>query len=154
MKTAYSREDGPFKAYSNPLYESVAPEDWTAGLCCLFANALQERFGLSMRALLVRSRGDSAKTLVHAFGALPDGQVVDALGIRSETELRAQYDDYSDRDWRELHCAQPGEDIDVVIEDVTLSHLWALNPEDHEATNAAHAYIVSRPDLFGVLRPT
>jgi hypothetical protein len=141
----------PFKDYTNPLYESVEPEDWTSGLCCLFANALRERFNVPMRAVLVRSRQDGSKTLVHAFGALSGGQVVDALGIRSEVELMSAYDDYSDRDWRALHGDRPDEDIDVVIEDVTLGHLWALNPEDHEATNAAHAYIESRPDLFGAL---
>ena len=151
MALDYAQDGAPFKAYSNPLYENVAPEDWTNGLCCLFANALQERFGLPMRALMVRSRGDGAKTLVHAFGALSDGQVVDALGIRPEAALRAEYDEFSERDWRELHCAQPGEEIEIVIEDVTLGHLWALNPEDHEATNAAHTYIVARPDLFGTL---
>lgn len=141
----------PFKDYSNPLYETVEPEDWTSGLCCLFANALRERFNLPMRAVLVRSRQDGSKTLVHAFGVLSGGQAVDALGIRGEVELMVAYADYSDRDWRALHCARPEEDIDVVIEDVTLGHLWALNPEDHEATNAAHAYIESRPDLFGSL---
>lgn len=141
----------PFKDYTNPLYEEVDPEDWTSGLCCLFANALRERFSLPMRAVLVRSRQDGSKTLVHAFGALPCGQVVDALGIRSEAVLMAAYEGYSDGDWRALHCARPDEDIDVVIEEVTLGHLWALNPEDHEATNAAHAYIESRPDLFGEL---
>ncbi|HDR9103421.1 TPA: hypothetical protein QDB04_000141 [Burkholderia vietnamiensis] len=141
----------PFKEYSNPLYESVKPEDWTSGLCCLFANALRERFNMPMRALLVRSRLDGSKTLVHTFGVLPGSQVVDALGIRTEAELRAEYDDYTERDWRELHCARPGEELDVVFEDVTLGHLWSLNPEDHEATNAAHEYIDSRPDLFGSL---
>lgn len=147
-------EDVPFKAYSNPLYENVDPEAWTSGLCCLFANALQERFGLPMRALMVRSTEGGAKTLVHAFGALPGDQVVDALGIRAETALHAQYDDFSERDWRELHCARPGEKIEIVIEEVTLGHLWALNPEDHEATNAAHAYIAARPDLFDALSST
>lgn len=141
----------PFKEYSNPLYESVEPEDWTSGLCCLFANALHERFDLPMRALLVRSKHDGSKTLVHAFGALPGNQMVDALGIRSEADLMTAYGDYSERDWRVLHGALPHEEFDVVIEDVTLGNLWALNPEDHEATNAAHAYIVSRPDLFGSL---
>lgn len=148
---AYGNTKEPFKAYSNPLYETVEDEDWTSGLCCIFANALQERFGLPMRALMVRSTETESKTLVHAFGVLPNGHVIDAMGVRPQATLREQYADYSDRDWRELHCAEPGEILEIIFEDVTLGHLWSLNPEDHEATNAAHAYIDSRPDLFGVL---
>jgi len=138
----------PFKDYTNPLYEEVDPDAWTNGLCCLFANALRERFGLPMHALLVRSKQDGSKTLVHAFAVLPDGRMVDALGVRSQDNLWADYADYSDRNWRELHCAQPGEELEVVIEGVTLGHLWALNPEDHEATNAAHVFIEQHPDRF------
>ena len=143
-----------YKAYSNPLYEVVGADEWTNGLCCLFANALRERFELPMRAILVRSRQDGSQTLVHAFGSLPEGRAVDARGVRSEAEMMAGYDDYTESDWRELHGAYPGEEIDVIIDGVTLEELWDLNPEDHEATNAAHAYIEGRPELFGFIKQT
>lgn len=138
-----------FKNYSNPLYDIVEnPKDWTQGLCCLFANALRERFGLPMKALLIKA-DDGTCTLVHAFGTLPNSDVVDALGIRPEAQLlEVDYADYSDRTWRELHGASPGETVQVVVEPVTLGQLWALNPEDHEATNAAHLYIEQHPELF------
>jgi hypothetical protein len=142
-----------FKNYSNPLYDVVEnPDDWTQGLCCIFAYALQERFGLPMKALLVKSTEDETDTLVHAFGVLPNGDIVDALGIRPEGHLlEVNYADYSERTWRELHGAKPGETIQIVIEPVTLGQLWALNPEDHEATNAAHLYIEQHPELFSAL---
>lgn len=34
---------------------------------------------------------------------------------------------------------------------MTLEELWDLNPENHEATNAAHEFNESRPELFGEL---
>jgi hypothetical protein len=139
-----------FKEYSNPLYDVVDNEEsWTSGLCCIFANALRERYEIPMRAVLIKSQRDGCKTLVHAFGALPGGRIVDALGVRNEDQLLSEdYADFSDKDWRDLHCARPGEKLDIVIEDVTLGHLWSLNPEDHEATNAAHEYIEAHPELF------
>lgn len=139
-----------FKNYSNPLYDVVEdPDAWTQGLCCIFANALLERFGLPMKALLVKSDMDGTCTLVHAFGVLPSGDIVDARGIRTEQHLRdVDYADYSDRMWEELHGARPDETVQVVIEPVTLGRLWALNPEDHEATNAAHLFIEQNPELF------
>lgn len=141
-----------YKSYSNPLYDVVEPGEWTSGLCCLFANALRERFDLPMRAILVRSLRDASQTLIHAFGSLPEGLAVDARGVRTEADMMAGYGDYTERDWRELHGAYPDEEIEVVIDAITLDELWDLNPEDHEATNAAHAYIVSRRDLFGSIK--
>jgi hypothetical protein len=142
-----------FKDYSNPLYDLVEnDDDWTSGLCCIFANVLRERYGVPMRAIIIHSPGNGHKTLVHAFGALPDGEMVDAKGVRTEAELLSEdYTDFTDRFWRELHGADRDEAIAVGIEDVTLGRLELLNPEDHEATNAAHDYIARNPDLFAAL---
>lgn len=139
----------PFKEYSNPLYDVVADEDWTSGLCCIFANALRERFNMDMRALLIKSKHDGSKTLVHAFGVTGDGRMIDARGAQPETSIWEDYSHFRPQDWHALHGAEKDEAIDLVIEDVTLGHLWALNPEDHEATNAAHQYIENHPELFG-----
>lgn len=142
----------PFKEYINPLYENVPDSDWTSGLCCIFANSLQERFNIPLRAILVKSVDSGLVTLVHAFGSLHDGRIVDALGIRHENTLLAHdYKEFSERTWRDLHGDDEGEPIMVVIEDVTLPQLWALNPEDLDATNAAHVYIQAHPELFGEL---
>lgn len=97
----------------------------------------------------MRTAGDpSNKTLVHAFGALPDGRFVDARGVMSEAEMREGYEDYAQKDWQQLHCARPGEEMELVIEDVTVGHLWALNPEDIDATNAAHLHMAEHADRF------
>lgn len=147
---AAPRTPAPFKAYGNPLYDVVEDEaDWLNGLCCLFAHALVERFNLPLKALLVRSVGDrDNKTLVHAFGVLPDGRFVDARGVMAEAELRAVYEGFTQKDWRQLHCAGPDEEVELAIEPVTVGHLWALNPEDIDATNAAHQHLARHPDRF------
>jgi hypothetical protein len=143
----------PFKDYTNPLYDVVEDEsDWLNGLCCIFANALVERFSLPLKALVVRSKGDGCETLVHAFASLPEGRIVDARGIRREQQLLDEdYVDVSEREWRSLHCARPDEDIEICIVPVTVGNLWALNPEDLDATNAAHAHIEQHPERFGEL---
>lgn len=143
-----------YKDYTNPLYDVVEDEQaWTSGLCAIFANALVERHGLSLRALVVRSRNEpNIITLVHAFGALPGGCIVDARGIRPEAGLlEVDYAELTTQDWRDIHCAQPGEDIEVIIVPISVEELWELNPEDLDATNAAHQYIENHPDLFGSL---
>lgn len=140
-----------FKDYTNPLYDVVDDEQaWTNGLCAIFAHALVERLGLPLKAVVVRSAQDRTNmTLVHAFGVLPEGRVVDARGIRPEAGLlEADYADFSEQDWRAIHCAQPGEAIEVVIVPVSVEELWDLNPEDLDATNAAHEYIERHPELF------
>lgn len=139
-----------FKEHSNPLYDVVADEaDWLNGLCAIFAHALEERFSMPLKALLVRSVAEpNNRTLVHAFGVLPDGRFVDSRGAMTEEAMRACYEDYSSKDWQQLHCAQPGEEVELVIEPVTVALLWSLSPEDLDATNAAHAHIEAHPERF------
>lgn len=57
------------------------PEDWTAGLCTVFACALQERFKLPMYALVEEAESDQHQTVVHAFCMLGD-KAVDGNGVR------------------------------------------------------------------------
>lgn len=142
-----------FKGYTNPLYDVVEDEEaWLNGLCAIFANALAERYGLALRALVVRSVDDpTCKTLVHAFGLAPDGRFVDSRGMLTEAELRAHYEGYEQAEWRLIHCAKPGEAIELAIEPVTVEVLWALSPEDLDATNAAHAHIEAHPERFASL---
>lgn len=147
-----SEEVRPWKDYSNPLYDVVEnPQDWVAGLCCIFANALRERFDLPMQAIMVQSDFDGSLTLVHAFGCMPDDRKVDARGFHSEAEIFALYEDYTEADWRGVACLKPGEPYRVVIRDVQLDDLWDLNPEDHEATNAAHRFIDEHRERFAEL---
>ncbi len=142
-----------FKDYTNPHYDVVADEaSWLNGLCAIFAHALEERFRLPLKALVVRSKDGHFVTLVHAFGSLPDARIVDSRGIRNEASLLDEdYADVSERQWRELHGANPDEEIEVAIVSTTVAELWALNPEDLEATNAAHHHIDLHPDRFAEL---
>ncbi len=140
---------------SGGKYLGVNSDAWTSGLCCVFANALRERFDLQMRALMVRAHSDDFETLVHAYVALPDGRAVDALGVCAEAEIRSRYDGWSDADWRSVACLSSPEDqatgYSVECRDVDLSELWDLNPEDHEDTAAALAYVDENPERFADL---
>lgn len=141
-----------FKEYSNPLYEDVADGDWLAGYCCIFANALRERFGLTIRALMVQSVADGAETLVHAFCVMGGGSMVDAHGVRPEAMVWQDYGHFTESDWRKIACC-PDDEIKLFVRDVSLEELWELNPEDHEATNAAHEYIEAHAEKFRSLLP-
>lgn len=145
-----------WKSYNNPLYDDIQdPDDWTQGLCCIFANALRERFDLPMRALVVESMHDGSELLVHAFAQLPDGRIVDALGVRSHAAMMQAYQDHTQQYWRIAacftHAPYDTAAIKVHTRDVALDDLWDLNPEDHEATNAAHAFIDRQPRRFKAL---
>lgn len=56
------------------------PEDWTHGLCTVFACALQERFGFPMYAMVEEAESDGHQTVVHAFCLVGD-KALDGDGI-------------------------------------------------------------------------
>lgn len=128
---------------------------WTNGLCCVLANALRERFDLPMGAYVIRSHFDDRKIIVHAFGRMPDGRIVDGEGIRSEQEMLSVWDDVTEDQWRETAGLDLGgyanHGLSLEYMNVELGHLWLMSPEDVDDTSRAHEFIDSNPDLFGAL---
>lgn len=135
-----------FKEYSpNPLYQNVPDELWTSGYCAIFANALRERYGVSMRAMVVKS-SDGEETMVHTVGVLQDGRYVDGEGVKDSFG----YENWTSEKLSSL-VFRPANETRVVFEDVDVARLYELSPEDIEDTNAAHEYIDNHPGLFRIM---
>lgn len=134
-----------YKDYpANPLYDEVPDAYWTEGYCAIFAFALHERFGLSMRAMIAKST-DGEETMIHTVGVMPDGRLVDAKGLRSANDFG--YEGWTPEEFAAT-VFRPVEQVRVEFEEVDLERLLELSPEDVEATNAAHAFIDKHPELF------
>lgn len=122
----------------NQLYDQIDDAAWNKGYCCIFAYALQERYGLSMNAVIERRIRDGDEWLIHCFAAAGE-LAIDADGIRARDQMLAE--------WATARCYDPGEEVEVVVREVSLDELWDLNPEDIGATQAAHRFLDARPHL-------
>lgn len=146
----FAREHPPL-AYFIAVYGKYLNEPetgWQDGGCCVFANALRERFDLPLAALLVRER-DGFESLLHAFVRLPDGRVADSAGVRDEAELVATYRARGDEALRAVTLAKG--DIELVVREITLDELDELNPETLCATQGAHDFIKAQFKRFTAL---
>lgn len=122
-------------------------DDWKNGLCCIFAYALHQRFGLPMKALVVRE-ADGFDSLLHALVSSPDGTLIDASGPLGDSDnLVAQYKArLSEDEMRSITLASGP--IEILVRDVTLDDLEEMNPEDITNTLEAHRFIDENPSLF------
>lgn len=122
-------------------------DDWQNGLCCVFAYALHQRFGLPMKALVVRE-ADGFDSLLHALAITQDGMLIDASGpLGNSDDLVAQYKArFTEDEIRSITLASGP--IEMLVRDVTLDELEEMNPEDISDTLEAHRFIDEHRSLF------
>lgn len=128
-------------SYRNPDYENVPDDWWSCGYCSIFANALREKFGLPIYAIVEEAVKDKDKTLVHAFG-LKGNMAYDSNGARPVNEVLSDY---------EPGIFYPNEESRIRLIKMSLNRLDKLHDVDIHATYAAHRYIDRHPQLFAGL---
>ena len=129
--------------YRNPDYENVPDDWWSCGYCSIFANALRERFGLPIYAIVEEAVKDGDQTLVHAVG-LKGGLAYDAGGARPIAEVMNAY---------EPGIYYPNEESRIRLLKMSLRRLDEIHDVDLRATYEAHRYIERHPQLFKSLVP-